>query len=161
MDWRIGEGIDRHALVAGRPLRLGGVEIPHDRGLQGHSDGDALLHALCDALLGAGALGDLGTHFADTDDANRDRDSADFLRGVLARLAEAGYEAGNLDCTIMAEEPRLAPHVAAMRARIAEISGLELDRISVKATRGEGMGPEGRAECITVRAVALIRRSAS
>jgi len=157
MRFRIGEGIDRHPLQAGRPLILGGVAIPSDRGLSGHSDGDAVLHALCDALLGSLALGDLGQHFSDRDERNAGRDSSEFVTEVLRRVRDAGYELGNADLTIMAEAPRLAPHVDSMRARIAELCDCPADQISVKATRGEGLGPEGRGEAITVRAVVLVQ----
>ena len=156
--YRIGEGIDRHALEAGRRLLLCGVEIEHSHGLRGHSDGDAGLHALCDAMLGAAALGDLGAFFSDQDAANAGRDSRDFLRDVVERVARSGYRLSNADLTIMAEAPKLAPHVAAMRAVIAELCDVALDQISVKATRGEGLGPEGRGECMTVRAVVLLTR---
>lgn len=156
MSVRIGEGIDRHRLVEGRALWLGGVEIPHTHGLLGHSDGDAALHALCDALLGAAALGDLGQLFADTDAAHAGRASADFVAEVARRVGEAGYRVGNVDLTIMAERPALAPHRPAMVARIAGLLGVEPGRVSVKATRGEGLGPEGRGECITARCVALL-----
>lgn len=157
MRFRIGEGIDRHPLFEGRPLVLGGVEISHDRGLAGHSDGDAVLHALCDALLGALALGDLGRLFSDQDERNAGRDSAEFLTEVMGRVREAGYSLGNADLTVMAEAPRLAPHVPEMRRRIASLCDCSVEQISVKATRGEGLGPEGRGEAITVRAVVLIQ----
>jgi 2-C-methyl-D-erythritol 2,4-cyclodiphosphate synthase len=157
MELRIGQGIDRHPLVPGRRLRLGGIDIEHDRGLAGHSDADAVLHALCDALLGAAALGDLGSHFSDADPAQRDRDSAEFLCEILGKVRHSGLELVNADLTVMAEAPRLAPHIDAMRRRLAEICGVGTERISVKATRGEGLGPEGRAECIAVWAVVLLR----
>ena len=160
MSIRIGQGIDRHRLVAGRRLVLGGVEIPHDRGLDGHSDADALVHAICDALLGAAALGDIGQHFADTDPAHADRDSMQFLAHVVQLLSEKHLRPGNVDATVMAEAPKLAPHIRAMRTRLAEALGLPLDRVSVKATRGEGMGPEGRGEAITAHAVVLVVESA-
>jgi len=158
MDLRIGQGIDRHPLVPGERLRLGGVEIAHDRGLSGHSDADVVLHALCDALLGAAALGDLGTHFSDTDPAHRGRDSREFLLEVMTKLKGMGLKLVNADLTIMADAPRLAPHVPAMRQVIAELCGVGPESISVKATRGEGLGPEGRGECITAWAVALLHR---
>jgi 2-C-methyl-D-erythritol 2,4-cyclodiphosphate synthase len=156
MSLRIGEGIDRHRLVEGRALILGGVGIEHSHGLAGHSDGDALTHAICDALLGALALGDLGQHFSDTDPANADRDSLEFLEQVVRRVEEAGWRVANVDATIMAEAPRLAPHVAAMRAALAGAMGVGVGQVSVKATRGEGVGPEGEGRAITVRAVALV-----
>lgn len=158
MSLRIGEGIDRHRLVMGRPLILGGVGIDHTHGLQGHSDGDALTHAICDALLGALALGDLGQHFSDTDPANAARDSLEFLGHVIHLVEEQGWCVGNVDATVMAEAPRLAPHVAAMRAALAGAMGIALDRVSVKATRGEGVGPEGEGLAITARAIALLER---
>lgn len=153
---RIGEGIDRHPLEAGRPLWLGGVEIPGEIGLAGHSDGDALIHAICDALLGALALGDLGTLFSDEDPSNQGRASQDFLRYVMRRVGVAGYRVENVDATIMAERPRLAPHALAMRRRLAELLNVSVDQVSVKATRGEGLGPEGEGRAMTVRAVALL-----
>lgn len=157
MSVRIGEGIDRHRLVEGRQLVLGGQRIAHSHGLAGHSDGDAVLHALCDAVLGALALGDLGQLFSDQAAENRDRNSSEFVIEVLARARRKGYRIGNADLTIMAEAPMLAPVLPAMRARIAELCGCDPDHISVKATRGEGVGPEGRGEAITVRAVVLMQ----
>jgi len=154
---RIGEGIDRHPLVVGRPLILGGVPIEHEKGLLGHSDGDALTHAVCDAILGALALGDLGSHFADTDPSQKDRASLEFLREVLALARAGGWRLGNLDATVMAEAPRLAPHLPKMRAELARALEVEFERVSVKATRGEGLGPEGRGEAITARAVVLMQ----
>lgn len=155
---RIGEGFDRHRLEAGRRLVLGLVEIPHTHGLVGHSDGDALTHSLCDALLGACALGDLGALFSDTDPANAGRDSGDFLAEVMRRVRDAGYELVNADCTVIAEAPRLAPHRDAMRERLAVRAGVDVDRLSVKATRGEGLGPEGEGLSIAVRSVVLVRK---
>lgn len=156
VDLRVGQGIDRHRLVAGRRLVLGGVEIEHTHGLDGHSDADALLHAICDALLGAIADGDIGQAFSDTDPANAGRDSRTFLRAIHARVRAAGFGVVNVDTTIMAEAPKLAPHVAAMRANVAADLGIEPGRVSVKATRGEGLGPEGRHEAITAHAVVLL-----
>ena len=156
MSIRIGEGIDRHRLVAGRALWLGGVQIPHSHGLKGHSDGDAALHALCNAMLGALALGDLGQHFSDSSPEHRNRASAEFVQAVVAQIHAAGYRLGNADLTIMAEAPLLAPHVPAMRARIATLCQVAPQFISVKATRGEGAGPEGRHEAITAHAVVLL-----
>ncbi len=155
-DPRIGQGVDRHRLVSGRPLVLGGVRIEHPRGLAGHSDADALVHAVCDALLGALARGDLGQHFADTDPAHRDRDSREFLRQIIETVHEEGYRVAHVDSTVMAEAPRLAPHVPAMRAHLAADCRVETSAISVKATRGEGVGPEGRGEAITAYAVVLL-----
>jgi len=157
MSIRIGEGLDRHPLVAGRPLILGGVLIEHERGLLGHSDGDALTHAVCDAILGALALGDLGSHFADSDPAQKNRASLEFLREVLALAKAGGWRLCNLDATIMAEAPRLAPHLPKMRKELARALEVNLEQVSVKATRGEGLGPEGRGEAITVRAVVLMQ----
>jgi 2-C-methyl-D-erythritol 2,4-cyclodiphosphate synthase len=156
MSIRIGEGLDRHRLAAGRELWLGGVRVEHTHGLLGHSDGDVALHALCNALLGALALGDLGQHFADSDPRHRNRASSDFVQAVIARVHAAGYRLGNADLTIMAEAPMLAPHASTMRARIAQLCEVGVDRISVKATRGEGVGPEGRAEAISAHAVVLL-----
>jgi 2-C-methyl-D-erythritol 2,4-cyclodiphosphate synthase len=155
---RVGEGIDRHRLVEGRPLILGGVLVEHDRGLRGHSDGDALTHAVCDALLGALALGDLGGHFSDEDPTHAGRDSLDFLRHVAGLVRQRGWRVANVDATVMAEAPRLAPHVETMRARLAQALGVGVDQVSVKATRGEGVGPEGRGESILARAVALLEQ---
>ena len=158
MNLRIGQGIDRHRLEEGFRLVLGGVEIEHTHGLVGHSDADALLHAICDAMLGAAALGDIGQHFADDDPAHRGRDSREFLREVRSKVESAGFAVVNVDSTIMAEAPRLAPHVPAMRGNIAADLGLSVDHVSVKATRGEGLGPEGRGEAITAHAVVLLSR---
>ena len=157
MSIRVGEGIDRHRLVEGRPLILGGVGIDHTHGLQGHSDGDALTHAICDALLGALALGDLGQHFSDTDPVNANRDSLEFLGHVMRLVQQKGWRLGNVDATVMCEAPKLAPHIAAMRAALAGAMGSSLDQVSVKATRGEGLGPEGEGLAITVHAVVLLR----
>ncbi len=157
MSVRIGEGVDRHRLVEGRPLILGGVSIDHEKGLSGHSDGDALTHAICDAILGALALGDLGQHFPDTDPAHEGRASLEFLHEVVALARGAGWRPGNVDATVMAEAPRLAPHLKTMRAALAGVLQLELNCVSVKATRGEGLGPEGRGEALTARAVVLMQ----
>jgi 2-C-methyl-D-erythritol 2,4-cyclodiphosphate synthase len=156
MKLRIGEGIDRHPLREGRPLILGGIRIESSRGLVGHSDGDALTHAICDAVLGSVALGDLGGHFADTDPAQRDRSSSEFLLEVVRLAAQRGWRVGNVDATVIAEAPLLAPHLPAMREALARSLGVAVDEVSVKATRGEGLGPEGRGEAITVHAVVLM-----
>lgn len=156
MDFRIGFGYDTHRLVEGRPLMLGGIHIPHSHGLLGHSDADALLHAICDALLGAANLRDIGFHFPDTDPAYKDADSRAFLEGTLRLLTERGYRFGNVDCTIIAEAPKMNPHIPAMQAAIADMLQTDVDRISLKATRNEQMGPIGRREGIAVHAVALI-----
>jgi 2-C-methyl-D-erythritol 2,4-cyclodiphosphate synthase len=161
MDLRVGQGIDRHRFAMGRKLVLGGVEIPHTHGLVGHSDADALVHAICDAMLGAAAMGDIGQMFSDTDEANRDRSSLEFLAEIEHRLEEAGFTLVNVDATIMCEVPRLAPHIEGMRVNIASVLGVGVDRVSVKATRGERVGPEGRAEAITVHAVALVAKAGS
>ncbi len=153
---RVGQGYDRHRLVSGRRLILGGVEIDHDRGLEGHSDADVLSHAIADALLGAAALGDLGTHFSDRDPAQKGRNSLEFLEAVAAMVWDAGYSILNIDATVVAEAPRLAPHVDTMRARMAAALEVDPQLLSVKATRGEGVGPEGRQEAITALAVVLI-----
>jgi 2-C-methyl-D-erythritol 2,4-cyclodiphosphate synthase len=156
---RIGEGWDTHALVAGRPLILGGVHVPHALGLLGHSDADALLHALIDALLGAAALGDIGQHFPDTDPEFRGADSVQLLKAAAARVASAGYAIVNVDSTIVAQAPKLAPHIPAMRACIAQALGLELSAVNVKAKTAEKMGPVGEGRAIEARAVCLLVRN--
>ena len=159
MDIRVGQGFDVHALVEGRPLILGGVTIPYERGLLGHSDADALLHALCDALLGAAALGDIGRHFPDTDPAWRGADSRGLLRAVAAKVRAAGFDVGNVDATIVAQAPRMAPHIPAMVACIAADLGIAPDRVNVKAKTTERLGFTGRGEGIAAEAVALLVRS--
>lgn len=156
MDFRIGHGYDVHALAAGLRLVLGGVEIPFDKGFVAHSDGDVAIHAVCDALLGAAALGDIGQHFPDTSDDYRGIDSKALLRRVAALLREKGYEIGNIDCTIRMQRPKLRPYIDAMRAAMADAVGVGDDRISVKATTTEHLGFEGREEGVSVSAVALI-----
>lgn len=156
MDIRIGFGYDTHQLVEGRKLILGGIEIPHTTGLLGHSDADALLHAICDALLGAANLRDIGFHFPDTDPRYKGADSRAFVTGTLELLRKKGYRPGNIDSTIVAEAPKMNPHIPAMQAVIAELLELDVDRVSIKATRNEQMGPVGRREGIVVHAVALI-----
>ncbi|HWP18870.1 MAG TPA: 2-C-methyl-D-erythritol 2,4-cyclodiphosphate synthase [Burkholderiaceae bacterium] len=158
-DLRIGEGWDTHRLVEGRPLILGGVEIPHRLGLLGHSDADALLHAITDALLGAAALGDIGRHFPDTDPAFRGADSKVLLAEAMRRVREAGYELVNLDSTIVAQAPKMAPHIPSMRETIARVLGCESSQVNVKAKTAEKLGPVGREESIEARAVALLRRA--
>jgi len=155
--FRVGHGYDVHALVPGRRLIVGGVQIPHPTGLAGHSDADVLLHAICDALLGAAALGDIGALFPDSDALYRDMDSAVFCRRVAAAVREAGYEIANLDATVIAQQPRLSPHIQAMRANIAAALGVDTGRISVKATTTEKLGFEGREEGIAAEAVALLQ----
>lgn len=158
MDFRIGHGYDVHALEAGIPMVLGGVAIPHDRGFAAHSDGDVAIHAVCDALLGAAALGDIGAHFPDTSDDFRGIDSKILLRRVADLLRAKGYGIGNVDCTIRMQRPKLRPHIEAMRHAMAEAMGVDDDRVSVKATTTEHLGFEGREEGVSVSAVALIFR---
>jgi 2-C-methyl-D-erythritol 2,4-cyclodiphosphate synthase len=153
---RIGNGFDVHALVEGRRLILGGVTIPHERGLDGHSDADVLLHAICDAILGALALGDIGRHFPDTDPAYKDADSRTLLRAVWQRAASNGYVVGNVDAIVIAEAPRLAPHTALMAANIAADCDAEPQRVNVKATTSEGLGFTGRGEGIAAWATVLL-----
>ena len=156
MSYRIGQGFDVHALVPGRKLMIGGVEIPFDRGLLGHSDGDVLLHAICDALLGAAGLGDIGRHFPPNDPRYSYADSADFLRKAVALAREAGWELGNVDATVRTERPKLAPYIAHIRERIAEIAGLDAACVSVKAKTSEGLDAVGRGEAMFASAVVLI-----
>jgi 2-C-methyl-D-erythritol 2,4-cyclodiphosphate synthase len=158
---RIGAGYDVHALVEGRPLVLGGVTIPHSRGLAGHSDADVLLHAISDALLGALALGDIGAHFPDTDPRWKGADSRVLLRHVVALIGARGYEVGNVDATIIAQAPKVAPHVAAMRANIAADLRCAVEDVSVKATTTERLGFAGREEGIATEAVVLLRPRAA
>jgi len=153
---RIGIGYDAHRLVDDRPLVLGGVTIPHEKGLAGHSDADVLLHAVSDALLGAAALGDLGAHFPDTESEWAGADSQDLLKRVTAEVEEAGYAPNNVDATIVLERPKLRPHIDAMRNNIARCLEVASDRVSVKATTNEGLGPVGRQEGAVVHAVCTI-----
>jgi len=155
---RTGIGFDSHRLTPGRPLILGGVPLPHDHGLQGHSDADALAHALCDALLGAVADGDIGQHFPDTDPQWKGADSMTLLALVVARLTRAGWRIVNADATIVAEAPKLAPHILAMRGRLSEVMEISLAQVSVKAKTNEGMDAVGRREGISVMATALVER---
>ena len=157
-DIRIGEGWDTHALVAGRKLILGGVEIPHTMGLLGHSDADALLHAITDALFGAAALGDIGRHFPDTDARFSGADSTVLLAEAARRVRADGWQIGNVDSTVIAQAPKLAPHIAAMRERIAQVLGIAPDRVNVKAKTAEKMGPVGEGRAMEARAVVLISR---
>lgn len=156
--WRIGLGSDTHRLAEGGPLRLGGIEIPHDRHLVGHSDADALLHAVTDALLGAAALGDIGELFPNTDEANRGRDSAEMLRVAYERVVATGWQLGNLDCVVHAQRPKMLPHRDTIRHRLAEILSVMVDQVFVKAKTGEGVGVVGREESIEVECVALLIR---
>lgn len=158
MDFRIGEGWDVHALVPGRPLVIGGVTIPHAMGLLGHSDADVLLHAITDALLGAAALGDIGSHFPDTDARFKGADSSVLLAEAARRVREEGYAIGNVDSTVIAQAPRLAAHIPAMRASIARALGLETDQVNVKAKTAERLGPAGQGLSIEARAAVLLRR---
>ena len=153
---RIGHGFDVHQLVAGRRLIIGGVEIPFDRGLGGHSDADVLLHAVADALLGAAGLGDIGRHFPDTDPAHRDADSRALLREAMVKVRAAGYVVVNVDSTIIAQAPRMAPHIPAMVANLAADLGVRPDRVNVKAKTTERLGFAGRGEGIAAEAVALL-----
>lgn len=154
----LGQGMDYHRLVEGRKLILGGVEIPFEKGLEGHSDADALSHAICDALLGAAALGDIGRHFPDDDPANRNRSSLEFLRAVSRSLERDAWTIRNVDATILAQRPKLAPFMEAMRHNIAEALGIAPERVSIKATTTEGMNAEGRGEGMSAHSVALLER---
>ena len=156
MTMRIGEGWDIHELVAGRPLVLGGVTIPHSHGLAGHSDADALAHAITDALLGAAALGDIGKHFPDTDPAFKGADSMRLLAEAARRVRAAGFEIGNIDSTIVAQAPKMAPHIEAMRARLSAVLAIAPEQINVKAKTAEKMGPVGEGRAIEARAVCLL-----
>ena len=154
--FRIGEGWDTHALVPGRKLVLGGVEVPHTLGLLGHSDADVLLHAIIDALLGAAGMGDIGSHFPDTDARFKGADSAVLLRETGRLLAGSGHRIGNIDSTIVAQAPRLAPHLPAMRLRIADTLGLHESQVNVKAKTAEKLGPVGQCLSVEARAVVLL-----
>ena len=153
---RIGQGFDVHALVPGRKLIIGGVDIPHPLGLEGHSDADVLLHAVCDALLGAAALGDIGRHFPDSNPAYRGADSRVLLRTVVQRVREAGFVAVNVDATIIAQAPRMSPHIPAMVENIAADLELPVSAVNVKATTTERLGFSGRGEGIAAQAVCLV-----
>lgn len=157
---RVGEGWDLHRLVTGRRLLLGGVEIPFERGELAHSDGDVLLHALTDALLGAAALGDIGAHFPPSDPRWKDADSLELLARAVDLVAAEGWRLVNVDCTVVLERPRLGPHVDAIRARVAAALRLEVGRVSVKAKTAEGLGPIGSGDAVEARAVALVERDA-
>lgn len=156
MKLRVGEGWDTHALVPGRKLILGGVEIPFERGLLGHSDADALLHAITDALFGAAGLGDIGRHFPDTDERFRGADSIVLLKEAAARVRREGWQIANVDSTIVAQAPKLAPHIEAMRVRIAEALALQPAQVNVKAKTAEKLGPVGMGQSIEARAVVLL-----
>jgi len=160
MNFRIGEGWDVHALVPGRKLILGGVEVPHSLGLLGHSDADVLLHAITDALFGAAALGDIGRHFSDTDAQFKGADSAVLLAEAARRVRAKGFEIGNIDSTIVAQAPKLAPHIEKMRERIAQVLELDVEQVNVKAKTAEKLGPVGQQQAMEARAVALLVRAA-
>lgn len=156
MNFRIGEGWDTHALVEGRKLIIGGVEIPHDKGLLGHSDADVLLHAITDAILGAAGLGDIGRHFPDTAVEVKGADSFVLLQEATRRVREKGWEIGNIDSTVIAQKPKLAPHIPAMQQRIADALGVAADQVNVKAKTAEKMGPVGELLAMEANAAALI-----
>ncbi len=155
---RVGIGHDMHRLQPGGPLRLGGVDIPHDRESIGHSDGDALLHALIDALLGAAALGDVGQMFPDTDPENRGRDSGEMLQIAMADVAALGWSVANIDCIVFAQRPKILPHRQAIRERLAELLNIEVERVGLQAKTSEGIGPIGREEAIAAQCVALLEK---
>jgi 2-C-methyl-D-erythritol 2,4-cyclodiphosphate synthase len=157
-DMRIGHGFDVHAFATDRKLIIGGVDIPYELGLAGHSDADVLLHAICDALLGAAGLGDIGRHFPDSDGAFAGIDSRILLRRVAEQLTQRGWRVGNVDATIIAQAPKMAPHIARMTAHIADDLGIAIDRVNVKATTTEKLGFTGRGEGIAAEAVCLIER---
>jgi len=159
MNFKIGEGWDIHALVVGRPLILGAIHIPYHMGLLGHSDADALLHAITDALLGAAALGDIGSHFPDTDERFKGADSSLLLTEALHCVTQAGWRIGNLDSTIIAQAPRLAPHIPAMRTSVAHILNIESTQINIKAKTFEQLGPVGQGLAIEARAVVLLYKA--
>ncbi|PZC46730.1 MAG: 2-C-methyl-D-erythritol 2,4-cyclodiphosphate synthase [Chloroflexi bacterium] len=157
--FRIGQGFDAHPLVPGRSLILGGVHVPHDQGPDGHSDGDPLIHAIIDALLGAAALGDIGAHFPSSDPQYKDVDSTTLLAATVALLREARWNIANVDATIAAEKPRLAPYIAAMRDAVAKAAGIATQQVSIKATTTDGLGFIGRQEGIAASAVCLIQEA--
>lgn len=161
MDIRVGQGFDVHALVEGRKLILGGVEIPFERGLLGHSDADVLLHAITDALLGAAGLGDIGRMFPDTDPRHAGADSRMLLRSAMVVVRQAGWQVGNVDATIIAEAPRVSPHAAAMQANIAADLGIAVGAVNIKGKTTEHLGFTGRGEGIAAQAVALLVRAAT
>ena len=157
MDFRIGHGYDVHALADGLRLVLGGVEIEHTKGCVAHSDGDVAIHAICDAMLGALALGDIGKLFPDSDQRYKGIDSTLLLKEVVEVVASKGYSVGNVDCTIAMQRPKLRPHIDTMRQRLAEVIGIDVDRVSVKATTTEKLGFEGREEGVSTTAVVLLK----
>ncbi|WP_102349368.1 2-C-methyl-D-erythritol 2,4-cyclodiphosphate synthase [Bacillus sp. Marseille-P3661] len=156
---RIGQGFDVHQLVEGRPLIIGGITIPYELGLLGHSDADVLLHTISDAALGALALGDIGKHFPDTDPEYKDADSAKLMEHVWSLVKNQGYKLGNLDCTIIAQRPKMAPYIDQMRERIAELLETDINQVNVKATTTEKLGFTGRAEGIAAQAVILLTKA--
>jgi 2-C-methyl-D-erythritol 2,4-cyclodiphosphate synthase len=156
LPFRIGQGYDCHALVEGRKLIIGGVDIPHHVGLLGHSDADVLLHAITDSILGAAALGDIGKHFPDTDPDFKGADSRKLLREAAKRVVATGYSIGNIDCTIIAQRPKMAPHIMTMRANIAEDLGVDISQVNVKAKTNEKLGYLGREEGIAAESIALL-----
>ncbi len=156
---RIGIGHDTHRLIAGGPLRLGGIEIPFKYSLDGHSDADVLLHAITDAILGAAARGDIGELFPDDDAANKNRDSAQMLTAALTLVMDAGYQIVNLDCIVFAQQPKLSPYKKEIASRIAAILGIESDRVGIKAKTGEGVGAVGKQEAMMAQCVALLIRT--
>lgn len=158
LNFRTGFGFDVHAFVVGRKLIIGGVEIPFDKGLEGHSDADVLLHAICDAMLGALALGDIGLHFPNTDEVLKDADSTLLLKHVNELINSKGYELGNLDCVLAMEKPKISPYVDQIRTRISEILNTEIDQISIKATTTEKLGFIGRAEGVVAFATVLLAK---
>jgi len=159
LQMRIGEGWDIHALVPGRDLVLGGIKVPHTTGLLGHSDADVLLHAITDALVGAAGMGDIGSHFPDTDAAFRGADSAVLLAEAMRRVAAKGWQVNNVDSTVIAQAPKLAPHIPAMRANIAKTLGIDESQVNVKAKTAEKMGPVGQGAAMEARAVVLLVRA--
>jgi 2-C-methyl-D-erythritol 2,4-cyclodiphosphate synthase len=161
VSYRVGQGFDAHRLVAGRPLRLGGVNVPYERGLEGHSDGDCLVHAVCDALLGAAAAGDMGERFPSSDPRWKDASGQVFLAEVRRLIASRGFVLANLDATVIAQEPALAGHLEAMRQELAAGLGVAKDVVSVKAKSSDRLGAVGRGEGIAAQAVALLRREAA
>ncbi len=158
MNFRIGQGIDTHPFVTGHPLILGGVKIDHTHGLQGHSDADALTHAICDALLGAIAKGDIGVYFSDTAAENKNRDSLEFLTQITQMVRNDGWEIANIDSTIMTENPKLRPHIEKMSYTLAKSMNIHAGQVSIKATRPEKMGALGRGEGLVVHAIVLLQK---
>jgi len=159
MNMRVGQGFDVHAFCEGRKLMLGGVEVPYHLGLAGHSDADVLIHAICDALLGAAGLGDIGHHFPDSDPQYAGIDSVELLTSVIESLREKGWRISNLDATVIAQAPKLAPHISAMRERLAGVMGIDADALNIKATTTEKLGFTGRGEGIAAQSVVLLSKT--